>query len=291
VAKQISRWHRLLSYIDEHLAQPLHSEQLCKIAHFSQFHFHRQFHAQFGVNLADYINRVRFNQAAQLLIYRRQFSLTEIAFMVGFNHAEVFSRAFKRWSGLTPSAFREHPPWQFIHQASIQLNQIRGPFMQSNTAQYTVELIQFPSLSLAVLPHKGAPDQLGNSLLNFINWRKQKGLSPDKCRTFNIAYTPLDIEPQADFRLDLAVELNHQVPLDHPDMERSTIAGGLCARIIHKGDDQGLEPAVLYLYGPWLNESGYQLRDAPLFLERKTFYPAVPMHQRETHIYLPLQEK
>jgi AraC family transcriptional regulator len=110
VAKQISRWHRLLSYIDEHLAQPLHSEQLCKIAHFSQFHFHRQFHAQFGVNLADYINRVRFNQAAQLLIYRRQFSLTEIAFMVGFNHAEVFSRAFKRWSGLTPSAFREHPP-------------------------------------------------------------------------------------------------------------------------------------------------------------------------------------
>ena len=59
-------------------------------------------------------------------------------------------------------------------------------------------------------------------------------------------------------------------------MERGTLAGGLCARIIHIGDDDGLEPAVLYLYGPWLNENGYALRDAPLFLERKTFYPAVP---------------
>ncbi|HMW49159.1 MAG TPA: helix-turn-helix domain-containing protein [Cellvibrionaceae bacterium] len=287
----LTRWHRLLNYIDAHLEETLGSEQLCKLAHFSQFHFHRQFCAHFGVNLADYIQRVRFTQAAYLLAFRHQFTVTEIALMVGFNHPEVFSRAFKRWSNLTPSAFRAQPPWEFIHQQNTQLNQIRGPFMHTDTANYTVELIQFPTLSLAVLPHRGAPDQLGNSLLNFINWRKQHGLSPDKTRTFNIAYTPLDIEPQTDFRLDLAVELSHQVPLDHPDMERGTIAGGLCARIIHVGDDEGLEPAVLYLYGPWLSGHGYELRDAPLFLERKTFYPAVPMHLRETHIYLPLQEK
>lgn len=291
MANPINRWQKLLNYIDEHLEESLSSEQLCRLAHFSQFHFHRQFYAQCGLNLADYISRVRFKQAGHLLVFRHQFSITEIALMVGFNHPEVFSRAFKRWSGLSPSSFRAQPPWEFIHQQNQYLNQIRGPFMHSATPIYRVELIQFPTLSLAVLPHRGAPDQLGNSLLDFINWRKQRGLSPDKTRTFNIAYTPLDIEPQTDFRLDLAIELSHQTPLDHPKMERGTLLGGLCARIIHIGDDEGLEPAVLYLYGPWLNENGYALRDSPLFLERKTFYPAVPLHQRETHIYLPLQEK
>lgn len=287
----LTRWKRLLTYIDEHLHEPMSTRQLSQVVHLSVYHFHRQFFAHFGINLGDYTNRVRLRQAAFLLAYRPHMSITQISFSVGFNNCEVFSRAFKRWSGLSPSAFRAQPPWEFIHQQSQYLNQIRGPIMHTATSNYTVELIQFPTLSLAVLPHRGAPDQLGNSLLEFINWRKQHGFSPDKTRTFNIAYTPLDIEPQTDFRLDLAIELSHQRPLNHPKMERGTLAGGLCARIIHIGDDDGLEPAVLYLYGPWLNENGYALRDAPLFLERRTFYPTVPLHQRETHIYLPLQEK
>jgi AraC family transcriptional regulator len=288
VLKQSARWIQLLDYIDAHADERLTTALLCQQLHLSTFHFHRQFNAYFGVNLADYIQQVRFVQASHLLAYRNNTSITHISLAVGFDYVEVFSRAFKRWSGLTPSAFRNQPPWEFIYQQSTHLNQIRGPFMHTITPKYTVELIQVPTISLAVLPHRGAPEQLGNSLLNFINWRKQQGLSPDKTRTFNIAYTPLDIDPQSDFRLDLAVELSPQLPLDHPDMERGAIAGGLCARIIHLGGDEGLEPAVLYLYGPWLNESAYELRDAPLFLERKTFFPAVPIHQRETHIYLPL---
>jgi AraC family transcriptional regulator len=163
--------------------------------------------------------------------------------------------------------------------------------MQKFPRQYGVELLNIAPIQLGVFTHKGAPELLGYSLQKFIQWRKKNGLPPDKARTFNIIYCADDIEPKDDFRCDLAIEYPYTRPLESPDMHRGEIAGGLYARIIHHGDDESLEPAVRYLYGDWLRDTSYVLRDAPLFFERKTFYPAVPMHQRETHIYLPLQEK
>ncbi|RYZ83324.1 MAG: AraC family transcriptional regulator, partial [Moraxellaceae bacterium] len=67
----VIRWSRLLTYIDEHLTEPLSVQQLCLITHFSLFHFHRQFNAYFGINLASYIKLVRFKQASYLLAFRK----------------------------------------------------------------------------------------------------------------------------------------------------------------------------------------------------------------------------
>ncbi|HEY6530294.1 MAG TPA: GyrI-like domain-containing protein [Cellvibrionaceae bacterium] len=285
------RWSRLLNYIDNHLAETLSIQQLCPIANFSPFHFHRQFNAYFGINLAGYIKIVRFKHAAYLLAFRKNISITEIGLAIGFSHAEVFSRAFKIWSGLSPSLFRKQPPWEFIHTINTQLSAIKGTVMKKNTLHYPVDLVNVPYIPLAVLPHRGAPEQMGNSLSAFIDWRKRRGLPPHKARTFNIVYTPIDIEPKDDFRLDLAVELQHSVALEYDQMQRGEILAGLCARIIYQGDDEGLDLAVDYFYCDWLVANPYELRDAPLFFERITFFPAVAMHERETHIYLPVQEK
>ena len=43
---------------------------------------------------------------AENLLRESRFSLTEVAFLTGFSEQSAFNRAFKRWTGLTPTAFR-----------------------------------------------------------------------------------------------------------------------------------------------------------------------------------------
>lgn len=44
---------------------------------------------------------------AQQLVGDRRYSLSEIAFLTGFSEQSAFTRAFKRWEGLSPRAFRQ----------------------------------------------------------------------------------------------------------------------------------------------------------------------------------------
>ncbi len=45
-------------------------------------------------------------QLAQELLARPKYSLADVAFMTGFSEQSSFTRAFKRWQGLTPKAYR-----------------------------------------------------------------------------------------------------------------------------------------------------------------------------------------
>ncbi|MBR9652997.1 AraC family transcriptional regulator [Thalassovita aquimarina] len=49
-------------------------------------------------------------QLAQQLVSGSRYSLSEIAFLTGFSEQSAFTRAFKRWSGQTPGAYRSSSP-------------------------------------------------------------------------------------------------------------------------------------------------------------------------------------
>ncbi len=44
---------------------------------------------------------------AENLLRTSRYALTEAAFLTGFSEQSAFNRAFKRWTGHTPTAFRE----------------------------------------------------------------------------------------------------------------------------------------------------------------------------------------
>ena len=45
-------------------------------------------------------------QVAENLLRGNRYSVSEVAFLTGFSEQSAFNRAFKRWTGLTPTAFR-----------------------------------------------------------------------------------------------------------------------------------------------------------------------------------------
>ena len=57
----------------------------------------------------DLVAEARRTMSADLL-RSTEYSLAEIAFLTGFSDQSTFSRAFKRWHGCAPAAFRRGGP-------------------------------------------------------------------------------------------------------------------------------------------------------------------------------------
>lgn len=283
------RLFNLLDYLDSHLDQTLTTDSLSQIACSSRFHFHRQFAALFGINVGSYIRVLKFKRAAYLLAYRET-SVMEIGLSLGYESGEAFSRAFKQYCQQSPSDFRLNPQWVLLNEQEEYLIKIRKTSMQniSDTVEYTVEIVELAELDLAVMEHKGNPQLLGDTIRQFIGWRKENKLPPNQYRTFNLVYNDPDLVPEDEYRFDLAVEYKSPLPMDCK-MVAGKIPAGRYALIRYSGEDAGLRQAVDYLYRDWLTNHDVELRDFPLVFERILFYPDLPETQQIVHIYLPLQ--
>lgn len=62
--------------------------------------------AEVGLDYSELVDRVRFKTAIALLD-ERGMKLIDIAYELGYSDAANFTRAFKRWTGVTPSQFRQ----------------------------------------------------------------------------------------------------------------------------------------------------------------------------------------
>ncbi len=56
------------------------------------------------MNITEFINQKRIEEA-KLYLKRGNFSITDIAFMVGFNDLNYFSKVFKKLTSVTPSQY------------------------------------------------------------------------------------------------------------------------------------------------------------------------------------------
>ncbi len=287
----LARFRRALEFIDAHLDEPLRLERLGRVAAFSKYHFHRQFSALFGLGVYEYVLQQRLKRASFQLAFRATASVVEIALENGYESSGAFARAFKRHVGQTPSEFRRRPAWGLWHEKYRLLNQIRTRHMKTAVRKDQVKVVSFPETKVAAREHHGDPRRLGDSLRAFIAWRKEQGLSPKRSATFNVFRTledPDHVAPE-DYRIDLCAATEREVGENPYGVVGKTIAGGRCAVLRHAGSDDTLGASMRYLYGEWLPESGEELRDAPPFCQRVSFFPDVPEHEAVTDLFLPLK--
>lgn len=70
--------------------------------------FQRRLAAE-GLSYSQVVEQVRFDQAVQML-HESSMQLIDIASELGYSNAANFTRAFKRWTGVSPRKFRQlHP--------------------------------------------------------------------------------------------------------------------------------------------------------------------------------------
>jgi len=101
------RIREIKQYIAEHYDNPdLNREMIARYIRVAPSYLSTLFKKETGQGLNDYINHYRIQKAMELLKSSR-YSISEIAFQVGFNTVKNFTRIFKEHFGCTPSEYRE----------------------------------------------------------------------------------------------------------------------------------------------------------------------------------------
>jgi len=98
------RMELALRWLAENLAAPNPVAALCEYLQVSPVTLNRLFHAQLGESVAAHHARLRMERARQLLA--DGLLVKEVAFALGYRHANDFSRAFKRLTGQSPDSRR-----------------------------------------------------------------------------------------------------------------------------------------------------------------------------------------
>jgi AraC family transcriptional regulator len=96
----------VIAYIDQHRNEKISLVTLSRLARLSLHHFCRAFTQSLGIPPGEYHFRRRM-QRAKLLLSNRATSITEIALDSGYSNSSSFSLAFRKFTGQTPSEFRE----------------------------------------------------------------------------------------------------------------------------------------------------------------------------------------
>lgn len=105
-ALQAYKLRRVLTAMDEGLAEAFNLAQLARIAELSEYHFSRVFKRATGWSPSQYFIRLRMSRARHLLLETDR-SIIDIGMEVGYSSPSHFSQVFRREVGVTPSAYRQ----------------------------------------------------------------------------------------------------------------------------------------------------------------------------------------
>ena len=95
-----------IRYISECYYQPITVGQLARIENYNVTYYTDWFKQQTGFSPSMYLRCIRINRAKELLD-STNFSVMEIAVMVGYSSNSTFTRAFHNITGMTPKAYRD----------------------------------------------------------------------------------------------------------------------------------------------------------------------------------------
>lgn len=97
---------RVQEYVDEHYSEEIPLEKAAGQAAMEKTYFSFFFRKKVGVTFSSWLQYLRVAKAMSMM-ESMDYSITEVAFAVGFQELSTFQKAFKKWTHLTPREFKK----------------------------------------------------------------------------------------------------------------------------------------------------------------------------------------
>lgn len=94
------------SYIADHSTEDISQSHVSKVIGLSPYYFSKLFKEYTQMSFPEYISRIRVQNAVTLLSDNK-LSVTDCAFMSGFQSTTTFNKVFLKLIGCTPREFRK----------------------------------------------------------------------------------------------------------------------------------------------------------------------------------------
>lgn len=268
---------QLEAYIRSHIDQDLSVGVLAQRMHLSTFHFHRIFKSLVGEPVHEYVTRIRLEVGALRLKFTED-KIQDIAFQVGYQNPETFSRAFVRSYQCTPRAFRKEQ--QQINESRLETI-IRQRLVER---AIPTQIKRLAPIRVAYWTHKGpyhTVEEAWDELLRHIPPQAIQQM-------IGIPYSDPQLVDAHHIRYDACVALRPGfTPTDL--LQVKDIGGGKYVETIHQGPFETIDDTYQLLYGLWLPNSRYELRNEPVLEIYLTDSRVMAPAAHKTAIYLPIK--
>ncbi|MBU1219403.1 AraC family transcriptional regulator [Myxococcota bacterium] len=283
-----ARINRVIDYIERNIDQKLTLDDLARIAAFSPFHFHRIFATFTGETLNRYINRLRLQKAASMLISTPDKPITDIALDMGFSASSSFARAFSDYYGMSASDWRSggwksnigkmesncredmSSPWKDVEveidyksfRAGKQLWRFKMKENKINVEVRTIEKFEVAYIR-HVGPYAGDAELFRSLFEKLARWAAPRGLlSRPDTMFLSIYHDDPNICDEDSLRTSICVRIHPDDKVDG-EIGRMEIPAGQYAFAHFELDPSEYGDAWGAVMGGWLPKSGFQCDDRP----------------------------
>lgn len=312
----IQRINRVLDYIENNIDKELSVEKLADVANFSRFHFQRIFASIMGEPLNRFIQRVRIERAASLLLLNNRKSVTEVALECGYSSSAVFARSFKDRYNMSASEWREKGNSiiskmsgsqsktfdQYCKEFDVECEYINGVFSKpiwriqmKDAAQIKtdVRIEELKPMTAAYVRHIGpykGDEKLFERLWNkLMNWAGPRDLIRfPETKMFTIYHDNMEITDEEKLRISVCISVPDETKTDG-EIGKLSVPGGRYAVGKFEIFPNEYPQAWDAMYSGWLPGSGYQPDDRPSFELYLNDPKQHPEHKHIFEIYLPVK--
>jgi len=276
------RVNKVLNYIHTHLDEKLDINYLAGISNFSPFHFHRIMRAHLNESLMAYVIRLRLDHAA-MLILNTGFSVSDIAYKVGYDVPSSFNKAFKKRFTVAPTEYAEK------YQDVNGINYLKKS-NKMKTMDLKPKIKEISPVNVIYVNSIGAYGDEGteNAWNKVCQFAEAKKLFGRHTAFIGISHDDPKVTEAEKLRYDACVVVGKEVS-PQGEVGVKTIEGGKYAIFLHKGPYENFQFTYDYIYGSWLPQSGEELRELSCFEKYLNSPDKTKAEKLKTEIYIPLK--